>query len=571
MIRTHTCGELSEKHIGQKVVLAGWVRRIRDLGGVLFIDLRDRYGRTQLIIEPSNTSVFEKTKSLGLYYVVKVEGIVRKRPDDMINPEIPTGSIEVEVKDLEILNTTPPLPFLPEDEVKIQEETRLSWRFLDLRRPCMQRNIIFRHNLLQLVRNYLSEKGFLEIETPFLTKSTPEGARDFIVPSRNFPGKFYALPQSPQLYKQILMSSGFDRYFQIVRCFRDEDLRQDRQPEFTQIDIEMSFPDVEDIFSLIEELFKKIFKDLLNKELETPFPRMSYHEVMTKYGSDKPDLRIREEIIDLTEVFANTENEILRKTVKEGGKILALRSDSDFSRKEIENLRELLRKDGAEGLMYFKSINGQFSGQLGKFLPIDAKLADGFYFVIAGPNKYKTYSFLGKLRNIICKPYTNDYKFLWVFDFPLFEWNEEYQRIEPCHHMFTQPKEEHIPILESDPLKVIGKQYDLVLNGTEIASGSIRNHNADLQRKIMKIIGLDNERVERNFGFLLKALEYGAPPHGGIALGFDRIVAMLLGLESIRDCIAFPKTTSGQALYEMAPNEVDPELLKELHIDVKNA
>lgn len=570
MIRTHTCGELNEKHIGKRVVLAGWIRRIRDLGGVLFIDLRDRYGRTQLIIEPTNIAIFEKSKSLGLYYVVKVEGIVRKRPDEMINPEIPTGSIEVEVIDLEILNTTPPLPFLPEDDVKIQEETRLAWRFLDLRRPFMQRNIIFRHNLLQLVRNYLSEKGFLEIETPFLTKSTPEGARDFIVPSRNFPGKFYALPQSPQLYKQILMSSGFDRYFQIVRCFRDEDLRQDRQPEFTQIDIEMSFPDIEDIFFLIEEMFKKIFKELLNKELETPFPRMSYHEVMTRYGSDKPDLRIREEIIDLTEIFANTENEILRKTAMQGGKILALRSDSDFSRKEVENLRELLVKEGAEGLMYFKRMNGEFSGQLGKFLPRDAKLPDGFYFVIAGPNTYKTYTFLGKLRSIIFSPQIDDYKFLWVFDFPLFEWNEEYQRIEPCHHMFTQPKEEHISLLDSDPLKVIGKQYDLVLNGTEIASGSIRNHNADLQRKIMKIIGLDDERVEKNFGFLLKALEYGAPPHGGIALGFDRIVAMLLGLESIRDCIAFPKTTSGQALYEMAPNEVDPGLLKELHIDIKN-
>ncbi|MGB9824761.1 MAG: aspartate--tRNA ligase [Candidatus Hydrothermia bacterium] len=569
MIRTHTCGELNEKHVGQRVTLAGWVRRIRDLGGVLFIDLRDRYGRTQLVVEPSNKEVFEKVKNVGLYYVVKAVGKVRKRPENMINPDISTGSIEVEVEEIEILNTTPPLPFLPEDDVKIQEETRLSWRFLDLRRPFMQRNLIFRHRLLQLVRNFLSERGFLEIETPFLTKRTPEGARDFIVPSRNFPGKFYALPQSPQLYKQVLMSAGFDRYFQIVRCFRDEDLRQDRQPEFTQIDLEMSFPDIEDIFQLVEDMFKKIFHELLNEELVTPFPRMTYHDAMTKFGSDKPDLRIKEEIIDLTHYFMNTESEIIRKVIKEGGKVLALRSDTDFSRKEIENYREFLTKEGAKGLMYFKAQKGEYSGQIGKFIPKNSDLQDGFYFVLAGENSYKTYSFLGKLRNLIFKPETKEHKFLWIYDFPLFEWNEEEGRIEPCHHMFTQPKEEHIDLLDTEPLKVIGKQYDLVLNGTEIASGSIRNHNADLQRKIMKIIGIDDERIDRNFGFLLKALEYGAPPHGGIALGFDRIVAMLLGLESIRDCIAFPKTTSGQALYEMAPGEVDADLLKELHLEIK--
>jgi aspartyl-tRNA synthetase len=433
----------------------------------------------------------------------------------------------------------------------------------------MQRNLVFRHRMLQLIRNFLSERGFLEIETPFLTKSTPEGARDFVVPSRNFPGKFYALPQSPQLYKQILMSAGYDRYFQIVRCFRDEDLRQDRQPEFTQIDLEMSFPDIEDIFNLIEEMFKKIFHELLNEELVTPFPRMSYHDAMTRFGSDKPDLRIKEEIIDITHYFMDTEFEIIRKVVKEGGKVLALRSEADFSRKEIDNFREYLTKEGAQGLMYFKAHNGEYSGQIGKFIPQNSNIHDGFYFVVAGVNSYKTYSFLGKLRNLIFKPSTTEHKFLWVHDFPLFEWNDEEGRIEPCHHMFTQPKEEHIDLLNTDPLKVIGKQYDLVLNGTEIASGSIRNHNAELQRKIMKIIGIDDARIERNFGFLLKALEYGAPPHGGIALGFDRIVAMLLGLESIRDCIAFPKTTSGQALYEMAPSEVDSELLKDLHLEIK--
>jgi len=570
MLRTHTCGELNLSHCGQKVTLAGWVRRLRDLGGVIFIELRDRYGSIQVVIEPERKDLIKKAKDIGLYYVLKVSGIVRKRPPEMVNPSMPTGDIEVEALDLEVLNTTPPLPFLPEDDIKVQEETRLLWRFLDLRRPFMQRNLIFRHQMLQLVRNYLSSKGFLEIETPFLTKSTPEGARDFIVPSRNFPGKFYALPQSPQMYKQILMSAGFDRYFQIVRCFRDEDLRQDRQPEFTQIDLEMSFPELEDIFSLIEGMFKLIFKELLNFDLPTPFERMTYHEAMTRFGSDKPDLRIKEEIRDLTGIFKGTSNEILRKTIEDGGKVLAIRSDRDFSRKEIEDIRQSVIKEGAKGVLYFKVQDGQFSGQLAKFIPEGINLENGFYFVIAGPDNYRTYNYLGKLRSMVLKPEETGFRFLWIYDFPLFEWNEEEQRIEPCHHMFTQPKEEHIPLLDTDPLKVIGKQYDLVLNGVEIASGSIRNHDVNLQRKIMQIIGLSEERIERNFGFLLKALEYGAPPHGGIALGFDRIVAMLLGIESIRDCIAFPKTTSAQALFENAPSEVDKKQLEELHIKIED-
>jgi len=569
MLRTHTCGELNLSHCGQEVTLAGWVRRLRDLGGVVFIELRDMYGSVQIIVEPDRKELIEKAKDIGLYYVIKVQGVVRKRPDEMVNPLMPTGSIEVEAHNIEVLNTTPPLPFLPEDDIKVQEETRLLWRFLDLRRPLMQRNLIFRHQMLQLVRNYLSSKGFIEIETPFLTKSTPEGARDFIVPSRNFPGKFYALPQSPQMYKQILMSAGFDRYFQIVKCFRDEDLRQDRQPEFTQIDLEMSFPDIEDIFSLVEGMFKEIFKQLLNYDLPTPFERITYHEAMIRFGSDKPDLRIREEIRDLTEIFKDSSNEILSSIIREGGKVLAIRAQRDFSRKEIEEIRQAIIREGAKGLLYFKAENGQYSGQLARFIPQNVELENGFYFVIAGQDNYKTYSYLGKLRNIVLKPEEEGYKFLWVYDFPLFEWNEEEQRIEPCHHMFTQPKEEQISLLDTDPLKVIGKQYDLVLNGVEIASGSIRNHDVNLQRKIMKIIGLSDERIEKNFGFLLKALEYGAPPHGGIALGFDRIVAMLLGMESIRDCIAFPKTTSAQALFENAPSEVDKQQLDELHIRIE--
>ena len=569
MIRTHNCGELSEIIVGNEVTLVGWVSRIRDLGGVLFIELRDMYGRVQLVVEPSRADVFKQAKEVSLYYVLKAKGIVRNRPENMINPELPTGKIEVEVRDFEVLNTTPPLPFLPEDDVKVQEDTRLSWRFLDLRRPRMQRNLVFRHELLQLVRNFLSSKGFIEIETPFLTKSTPEGARDFIVPSRNFPGKFYALPQSPQLYKQILISSGFDRYFQIVRCFRDEDLRQDRQPEFTQIDLEMSYPEIDDIFLLIEELFVNIFDKLFNKKLATPFQRISYHESLTKYGSDKPDLRIKEEIIDLAVIFSSTDNALLSKIIAERGKILALRSEKVFSRKEIEDIRNKMIAEGAEGVLYFNAFGGEFSGQLGKYIPPYSCLDNGQYFVIAGPDDYKTYSLMGKLRDMLFTPEDDDFKFLWVHDFPLFEWNEEEQRIDPCHHMFTQPREEDISILETNPLKVIGNQYDLVLNGVEIASGSIRNHNVNIQRKIMKLIGLDDDKIERDFGFLMKALEYGAPPHGGIALGFDRIVAMLLRLDSIRDCIAFPKTTSAQALFELAPNDVDPKQLKELHLKIE--
>ncbi len=568
MLRTHVCGELRESHVGARVKLAGWVRRVRDLGGIVFIELSDRYGSVQLVIDSQKKNLIEKSKLIGLQYVITIDGIVRNRPDEMINPEMPTGKIEVEVLEFEILNTTPSLPFLPEDDIKIQEETRLLWRFLDLRRPSMQRNIIFRHRLLQLVRNFFSSRGFIEIETPFLTKSTPEGARDFIVPSRNFPGKFYALPQSPQLYKQVLMSCGFDRYFQIVKCFRDEDLRQDRQPEFTQIDLEMSFVEQEDIFALIEEMFRNIFAELLGVSLNVPFKRISYHEAMTRFGSDKPDLRIIEEIRDLTKIFANSDHGILRPIIEKGGKVLGIRAKKDFSRKDIDDLRDKIVKEGAEGLLYFKIDNGQPSGQLGKFIPQGTGLENGIYFVIAGPDNYKTYQIAGKLRNMVLEPENSGYEFLWVYDFPLFELDED-GRIVPCHHMFTKPKEEQVTLLESEPLKVIGNQYDLVLNGVEIASGSIRNHDVNLQRKIMHIIGLDDGRIERNFGFLLKALEYGAPPHGGIALGFDRIVAMLLGIESIRDCIAFPKTTSAQALFEMAPNEVEPKQLEELHIEIK--
>ena len=570
MYRTHTCGELTSDHIGKKVVLSGWVRRVRDLGGLIFIDLRDRYGRTQLVVEPDRKETFEIAKSLGMQYVIRVEGKVRRRPKKMINPELSTGEIEVVVEKLDILNRTPLLPFVIEDEINIQEDTRLRWRFLDLRRPKMQRNIIVRHHTLQAVRNFLSSEGFIEIETPFLTKSTPEGARDFLVPSRNFPGKFYALPQSPQLYKQVLMSAGFDRYFQIVRCFRDEDLRQDRQPEFTQIDLEMSFVDMDDVLSLTERMLEYVFDKVLHQKLEIPFPRISYKDALKKYGSDKPDLSIKEEIRDFTEIFKGSGFGVLENIIQNKGIVLGVRSPRDFSRKEIDELKDFIVKEGGAGLLWFKVKAETFYGQLAKYIDINKiSLEEGTYFVIAGDSKPATYLLAGKLREKVCKSYQDKkFNFLWVIDFPLFEWNEEEKRLEPAHHMFTMPYEDQIHLLEQDPLKLIGKQYDLVLNGVELASGSIRVHKRELQEKIMEIIGLNKQEREKRFGFLLEALEYGAPPHGGIAFGFDRLVAMMLGIGTIRDVIAFPKTTSAQALYEKAPDLVDDEQLKELHIKI---
>jgi len=570
MYRTHTCGELTLNNIGEKVVLAGWVRRVRDLGGLIFIDLRDRYGRTQLVVEPDKKDTFEIAKSLGMQYVIRAEGRVRKRPEDMINPELSTGEIEVVVEKLEVLNDTPLLPFVIEDDVNIQEDTRLRWRFLDLRRPKMQQNIIIRHNTLQAVRNFLSSENFIEIETPFLTKSTPEGARDFLVPSRNFPGKFYALPQSPQLYKQVLMSAGFDKYFQIVKCFRDEDLRQDRQPEFTQIDLEMSFVDMDDVLSLTERMLEYVFDKVLHQKLETPFPRISYEDALKRYGSDKPDLRIKEEIHNFTEVFRGSGFGVLENIIQNKGIVLGIRSPRDFSRKEIDELKDFIIKEGGAGLLWFKVKAGSLHGQLAKYVNIEKiSLEEGTYFIIAGDNKPTTYLLAGKLREKVCDiSQEKKINFLWVIDFPLFEWNEEENRIEPAHHMFTMPYEDQIHLLDKDPLKVIGKQYDLVLNGVELASGSIRVHKRELQEKIMEIIGLGKQEREKRFGFLLEALEYGAPPHGGIAFGFDRLVAMMLGIGSIRDVIAFPKTTTAQALFEKAPDTVDKEQLKELHIKV---
>lgn len=566
MLRTHTCGEIKKEDIGKTIVVCGWVRRLREIGGINFIDLRDRYGRVQIVVEDKNL-----VKDIGLEYVIKVKGVVRARPQKDINPAHPTGEIEILAKEIEILNSSKPLPFLPEDDINISEETRLKYRFIDLRRQKMQRNLIIRHEVAQIVRNFLSENGFLEIETPFLTKSTPEGARDFIVPSRLNPGKFYALPQSPQLYKQILMVSGFDKYFQIVRCFRDEDLRADRQPEFTQIDIEMSFVDMEDVLNITEELIRRIFLKILNYELERPFLRISYKDAILKYGSDKPDLRSSITILDITDKVFN--HNLLEEIKQKGGRILSLPVNLDLSRKEIDELKNIVKD-----FMYFKKFSNEISGQLSKYITNWQELSDGTYFVIGGYN-LEPYKKLGVLRNEVIKRYKlfeKEFSALWVIDFPIFEYNEEEKRIEPSHHIFTNIYEEDVENLkelekaineEKDYLhildKIRAKQYDLIINGNELGSGSIRIHDRNLQERLMKIIGLSDEDINRKFGFFLNILEYGAPPHGGIALGFDRLIAILTGSESIRDVIAFPKTTTGQALFEETPSEVDINLLRE--------
>ncbi len=570
MLRTHTCGELRKNNVGENVTLAGWVRRVRDLGGLVFIDLRDRYGVTQAVVEPQNEEAFKVAKKLNSQDVVQIVGTVRERPADMVNPDLATGEIEVLINSIQILNESKIPPFPVEDETNASEETRLRWRFLDLRRPIMQKNIILKHRFMQSVRNFLTKEGFIEIETPFLTKSTPEGARDFIVPSRIYPGKFYALPQSPQLYKQILMVSGFDRYFQIVRCFRDEDLRADRQPEFTQIDLEMSFVDVDDVLSLVERLMKSVLNEVMGIDIQIPIERLTYHEAIRRFGIDKPDLRFGMELEDLTEKFKDTEFRVLKNVIDSGGKVVGIKVPLNLSRKQIEELTEFVRSQGAGGLLWFKFENGKTSGQLSKYVNFTPE-GSGTYLLIADKDP-AAFKIAGILRLEVAKRFKlineDQLKFLWIVDFPLYEINEDTGELEPAHHMFTHPKEDTLQFLDTEPLKVIAKQYDLVLNGVELASGSIRVHRRELQEKIMEKIGFTKERMESRFGFLLEALEYGAPPHGGIAIGFDRFVAIFAGRESIRDVIPFPKTTKAQALFEGAPSSVDEDQLRELHIQV---
>ncbi|MCX7609968.1 MAG: aspartate--tRNA ligase [Ignavibacterium sp.] len=587
--RTHTCGELNETNIGESVVLNGWVDTRRDLGGVIFIELRDRYGITQIVFEPSfNSQAHEAAKHLRSEFVISVEGIVRKRPEGTENPTLKTGKIDVMVNNLTILNeaTTPPFPI--EDKIDTHEDLRLKYRYLDLRRPKLQRNLLLRHRMYQITRKYFDENNFVEIETPVLMKSTPEGARDFLVPSRLHKGKFYALPQSPQTYKQILMVAGFDRYFQIVKCFRDEDLRADRQPEFTQIDVEMSFVDQEDIFEIVEGLMKVLFNEIWNKELKLPLPRLTFDEAMEKYGSDKPDLRFELEMKNLNSVFAQSEFRVFREAVDNGGIVTGLLAPGcgDYTRNQLDVLTDFVKGFGAKGLIWIRVKENEGKTDLEsptiKFFSekekneliekLQAKPGD-LLFILSG-ERIKTLNIMGHLRLEMAKRLNlikedSEPKLLWVTDFPLFEWDNETKRFYAMHHPFTSPRIEDIPLMTTDPAKVKARAYDLVLNGNEIAGGSIRIHNSELQAKMFQVLGISEEEAKTKFGFLMNAFKYGAPPHGGIAFGFDRMAMIFAGEHSIRDVIAFPKTASAISLMDDAPSFVDEAQLRELHIKVR--
>lgn len=583
--RTHTCGQLRESNIGEHVVLNGWVANRRDLGGVIFIELRDRYGITQVVFEPSyNSEAHEHAKKLRSEFVISVEGKVRKRPEGTENPDLSTGQIDVMVDKLLILNQAETPPFPIDDNVDASEDIRLKYRYLDLRRGEVQKNLLLRHRMYQITRKYFDSNGFVEIETPVLMKSTPEGARDFLVPSRLHKGKFYALPQSPQQYKQLLMVSGFDRYFQIVKCFRDEDLRADRQPEFTQIDVEMSFVDVEDIFEVMEGLMKIFFKEISNYDLQLPIPRLSFDEAMEKYGSDKPDLRFGLEMVTLNDVFKKSDFRVFKDSIEQDGIITGLlaKGCGDYTRNQLDVLTDFVKKLGAGGLIWMRVKENELDAPIAKFLSDEEKknlvnklnaTPGDLLFILTG-KKLKTLSVMGSLRlemarrmNLIdpnSKP-----SLLWVTDFPLFEWDEETKRYYAMHHPFTSPRIEDIPLMETDPGKVKARAYDLVLNGNEIAGGSIRIHDSKLQGQMFKALGISEEEAKEKFGFLMNAFKYGAPPHGGIAFGFDRLVMLFAGKSSIRDVIAFPKTSSGLSLMDDSPSVVDEAQLTELHVKIR--
>lgn len=596
--RTHTCGELRAKNINEVVTLNGWVDGRRDLGGVIFIDLRDRYGKTQVVFAPQhNEAVYQTAKQLRNEDVIAAVGKVERRPEGTVNKNLPTGEIEILGDDLAILNEAETPPFPIEDEVETSEELRLKYRFLDLRRQQMQNNLRVRHKTAQAVRRYLDSLNFLEIETPFLMKSTPEGARDYLVPSRIHHGKFYALPQSPQTYKQILMVSGFDRYFQIVKCFRDEDLRADRQPEFTQIDIEMSFVLEEDIYQMAEGLVKTLFKEIEGVDIEIPLKRLNYEEAISRYGIDKPDLRFGLEIENVTDILTGSQFKVFESGIKSGSLICGINLDgkAGVSRKQIDELTDLAKTCGAAGLVYFKVSADALESPTAKFFSpeqlkalrekFSARTGD-LILLVTQPRK-EIFTTLGQFRLEVAKKFDlidqNSNSLLWVTEFPLFEWSEDERRFAAMHHPFTSPREEDIPILDQgieehkkkkrwsseNPLgKAHARAYDLVWNGNEIAGGSIRIFQPDLQQKMFSCLGISESEARKKFGFLLDAFKFGAPPHGGIAFGFDRLVMLFTGSKSIRDVIAFPKTSSAMSLMDEAPSEVSREQLMELHLKV---
>jgi aspartyl-tRNA synthetase len=582
LTRTHTCGELRSTQVGADATLLGWVHRVRDLGGVLFIDVRDRAGVTQVVFDKDDEALIAKAKRLRSEFVVGVVGKVRRRSPETVNPKLPTGEVEIVVKQLAVLNEAKTPPFPIADETPVSEDVRLKYRYLDLRRPRLQNNMILRHRLTATVRRYFDENGFLEIETPILTKSTPEGARDYLVPSRVHPGEFFALPQSPQLFKQILMIAGMDRYVQICKCFRDEDLRADRQPEFTQVDVEMSFARPETIFGVIEPLMKEIFK-LIGREVTTPFRRMPYSEAMAVYGSDKPDLRPGMPIQDVRELFRESSFGVFKNIVAEGGTVRAfvVPNAASYSRSAVDGIVNQEKAQGRHLLWARRLDDGTITSSFPKavgeetvrqLLEATGTANGQLAFVVAGQPDTVSQT-LGQLRLMIAKKDglldPEKFEFLWVVDFPLLEWNAEEKRWSPMHHPFTSPHDADLAKLDKEPGAARAKAYDLVLNGSEIGGGSIRIHDASLQSRIFSLLNISAEEAKLRFGFFLEALEYGTPPHGGIALGLDRIVALLSNESSIREVIAFPKTAAAVDLMSDAPSSVDAKQLRELHLQIR--
>lgn len=583
--RTHTCGELRKTDTGKQVILNGWVDTRRDLGGVIFIDLRDRYGKTQLVFSPQDDAESHAiADQLRTEYVIGIKGVVENRDDVNVNPKMATGEIDIRCSDLVIYSKAETPPFEIKDDTKVNDDVRLKYRYLDLRRPSMQEKLMLRSKAYHVIRSYFNQNEFAEIETPVLMKSTPEGARDYLVPSRVNPGKFFALPQSPQTYKQILMVSGMDRYFQIVKCFRDEDLRADRQPEFTQVDVEMSFVDEENIYALMEGLIQKVWKELAGIDVQAPFPRMSYDTAMTKYGSDKPDTRFDCTFVDFSEIVAKSEFRVFTKTVADGGIVagFVVPGQGVLGRGVMDRLTDRAKSElGAGGLIYIKNNKDELFSSVGKFVSEDitramiekAGAAEGDLMLILAGKPADVYNQLGGMRLIMGHEYNLiDYSknnFLWVTEFPLVEYSAEEGRYFAMHHPFTSPKDEDMDKMSTDPLSIRARAYDLVLNGSEIGGGSIRIHNRDVQSKMFELLGIGEEEAQEKFGFLLGAFKYGAPPHGGIALGLDRMMMIITGAKSLREVIAFPKNQKAQSLMDNCPDSVEQKQLDELHIQLK--
>ena len=581
--RSHKCSELSSANIGEKVTVMGWVQKQRNLGSLVFIDLRDRTGIVQLVFTDKDGEMFDKAKTIRSEFVIATVGTVAARSPEAVNKKMATGEIEIIASELRILSSSETPPMYIEENSEVNEQTRLKYRFLDLRRPDMQRNLILRHRVAKVARDYYDENGFLEIETPILIKSTPEGARDYLVPSRVHPGKFFALPQSPQLYKQLLMVSGYDRYFQIAKCFRDEDLRADRQPEFTQIDIEMSFVNVDDVLTVNEGFVKKAFKEALDIDVETPFLRMPYAEAMERFGSDKPDIRFGMELVNMSDMVANCGFKVFTDAIAMGGSVRAINAKgcAKFSRKEIDALVEVVKTYKAKGMAWISiSSENEIKSSFAKFMSEDemkaildrvqAEAGDLICFVADKNNV--VFDALGQLRLEIARKLDilnpDEFKFLWVTEFPLFEYDEEEQRWAAKHHPFTSPMDEDLEYLDTDPGRVRAKAYDMVLNGVELGGGSIRIHIQELQSKMFKMLGFSEEDANRKFGFLLEAFKYGTPPHGGMAFGLDRLIMLMAKRNSIRDVIAFPKVQNASELMSNAPDLVDEKQIEELHINI---